>query len=708
LHLDGEFPVRKSLILACVAVMSLAAEAPGDEGMWLFNDPPRAQLRHKYGFEPSDRWLEHIRASSVRFLSGGSGSFVSASGLVMTNHHVGLAVLQQISKPGGRDYVKDGFYAATPDQEVRAENEELNVLVRIEEVSERVNRAVPGGLMPEAAEAARRAALAAIESEGRDRAKREGIEPALAQVVTLYQGGQYHLYTYKKYTDVRLVFAPEQQIAFYGGDPDNFEFPRFDLDVCFFRVYESGKPARVEHHLAWSKDGAREGELVFVSGHPARTRRSITMAALEYQRDHTLPYLLAAHHRLQVAFLVFSSRGEEQARRAKAALFRAQNNRKLNEGRLEGLLDPAVMAAKHARERALRTAVASDPKLRDAADAWDRIAANLAAFDNVRWPYLMLELGDGFDSRLFFIARTLLRAGEERTKPNGERLTEYQEAMFDSTKDWLFSNEPIYEDFEIANLASSLTELANRVGAESDVVKTALAGRSPRRRAAELVMGTKLKDLSLRRKLYDGGKAAVDAARDPMLELAHAIDAPARGARRVVDAAEEDNRQAYARIARARLAIEGAGAYPDATFTLRLAFGTVKGYEEDGRLIHWRTTFDGLYERSKEHRDRPPFDLPRKWMERKARIDLATPLNFVCTADIIGGNSGSPVVNRDAEIVGLIFDSNIHSLVSDYAYTEMNARAVAVHSRAILEALDKVYDAGALAEELKRPGAFRP
>jgi hypothetical protein len=687
-------------LLACLGLVVLAAAARADEGMWLFTNPPRKLLEEKYKFDPTDKWLEHVQKSSVRFNSGGSGSFVSADGLVMTNHHVGLTVLQQISKPGGKDYVKDGFYAETRDKEVKAEQEELNVLLKIEDVTKRVNAAVTEGMSPEKAADARRAAMAEIKKEGLARAEKDGIKPAHVQVVTLYQGGQYHLYTYKKYTDVRLVFAPEQQIAFFGGDPDNFEYPRYDLDICFFRVYEDGKPVKVPHHLTWSKAGAKDGELVIVSGHPGRTDRQNTMAELEYQRDRMFPFRLQLLYRLEVAYSVYSARSEENARRAKEDLFSVQNSRKAREGGMEGLLDPSIMNRKREQEQKLRAAVAGNAELKDVAGAWDKIAAAQKVLGDNSLRYNMLEGARGFNSHLFGYARTLLRASEELPKPNGERLHEYQESELESLKDALFSKEPIYDDFEAMKLANSLTFLANRLGADSDIVKKVMAGKAPQERAFELVHGTKLKDPEVRKKLYDGGKAAVDAANDPMIEVARAIDPTARAVRKIVEAQGEVQQQAHAQIARARFAVEGTSAYPDATFTLRLAFGVVKGYEENGKRVPFQTTFAGLFERSAEHHNQPPFDLPERWIKRKDKLDLDTPLNFVLTADIIGGNSGSPVVNRDAELVGIIFDGNIQSLVLDFVYTEEQARAVAVHSRGIIEALRKVYEATALADEL--------
>jgi hypothetical protein len=686
---------RGALALAVGMLAQQCISLNADEGMWLFNDPPRQYLKQKYGFNPSDEWLEHVQKSSVRFNSGGSGSFVSADGLVMSNHHVAADALQKFGDEK-HNYYRDGFYAKSYAEEKPCLDLELNVLMSIEDVTDRVNAAVKADLSPEAAFAARRGIMAQIEKESLDKT---GLR---SDVITLYQGGKYHLYRFKKYTDVRLVFAPEQQAAFYGGDPDNFEYPRFDLDVAFFRVYENGQPLHPEHYLKWSKAGAAENELVFVSGHPGRTSRLETMADLKYKRDFQFPTLLARLNRVEVLLSSWSARSDENARRAKELLFGVQNSRKARLGGLAGLLDPDVMKKKLDDENALRRAVeaSNKPEFVAAREAWRKIADAQQVIRENATRYNLIEAGQGFMSEYFSIARTLVRANMERGKPNGERLREFRDSNLESLELQLFSEEPLYDDFEILKLSDSLAYLVQQLGYDNEIVQKVLAGRSPEARALELVSQTAIKDVESRKAKYKVGKDRIITSNDPMIQLALAIDDEARRARKVIEEQGEVKNQAYAQIAKAKFALQGTSTYPDATFTLRLAFGPVKGYDEAGKQIPFQTTFAGLYDRGAAHHNKPPFDIPESWLKRKSKLDLNTPFDFVCTADIIGGNSGSPVINKDAEVVGLIFDGNIQSLVLDFVYTDKQARAVSVHSSALIEGLRKVYDAGKIADEL--------
>ncbi len=691
---------------ALLGLLMIPTETYGDEGMWLFNNPPRAQLKERYGFEPTDAWLDHVRMSSVRFNSGGSGSFVSADGLVMTNHHVGAGDLDKLSTPE-KNYLRDGFHAKTRDQEIKCKGLELNVLLGIKVVTDEVTAAVKPGLSPAEAFKARQAKIAEIEKAAAD--EKTNIR---ADVVTLYAGGQYHLYTFKKYTDIRLVFAPEKQIAFYGGDPDNFEYPRFDLDMCFFRVYENEKAVQPQHYLKWSPAGSKEGELVFVSGHPGRTNRQNTTAELKYLRDTGYPYVLNRLNRLEVLLNSWGGRSERNMQRAEEELFGIQNSRKARIGGLAGLMDPQLFGRKVAEEKRLVDYIASlESKLgtlpdwyKDGRAAFDTIAAAEKVRASLIQEATVLENGAGFNSHSFGIARTLARAADELPKPPGERLREFADARLPSLKFQLFSDEPIFEDLETLKLADGLQFLAITLGPDSELVKKVLAGKSPRERAYELISGTKVRDVEFRKKMFDGGKAALDEAKDPLIELARLVDPASRAVRKRFETeVDEPKRTAYTALAKARYAMDGDKVYPDATFTLRLAFGTVKGYTEDGKQIPAFTTMDGLYKRSAEQGNKGPFELPPRWVERKAKLDLGTPFNFVCTADIIGGNSGSPVVNQKGEVVGLIFDGNIESLILDFIYDQQTARAVSVDSRAIIEALKKVYDATDLVDELLGP-----
>ena len=694
----------KLRVFAIACATSFAASAFADEGMWLFNAPPLKQLKEKYQFEPTPQWLEHLQKASVRFNSGGSGSFVSANGLVITNHHVGADTLQKMGD-AQHNYLRDGFYANTRADEIKSSDLELNVLMSIEDVTARVNAAVKPGMTSDQASGARNAVIAAIEKESKEKT---GLR---SDVVTLYQGGAYHLYRYKRYDDVRLVFAPEQQMAFFGGDPDNFEYPRYDLDVCIFRVYENGQPAKIDNFLKWNVHGPTDGELTFVSGSPGKTDRQLTLDELADTRDRYLPYVLRMFNRREVLELAYSARSFENARKARDDLFGDQNNRKRYDGYLAGLLDPQIWSALKAREQKLRDAIVRDPKFKSTISAYDRIkrAQDEIAKNAPLYNYLEQErpvtIGyrgpRALSGNLFKYARLLTRAIDEGVKPNGERVPQFRDSARESLELELFSTEPIYDDYEILRLTDSLTDFASQFGADNPLVQKVLTGKSPRARAVDLVSGTKLKDVAVRKDLYHKDAAALQAAHDPMLDLARLIDGPAREARKIYDAQDEIKKQAYAEIAKARFAIEGTGSYPDATFTLRLSYGTVRGYEQDGKQIPAFTDFAGLYQRSAEHDNKPPFDLPQRWINKKADLNLATHLDFVSDADIIGGNSGSPVVNKSNEFVGIIFDGNIQSLVLDCIYTDTQARAVSVDSAAITEALRKVYDASALADELE-------
>ena len=692
-----------SAAFASMLFTGFSDRAFGDEGMWLFNNPPFKQFKENFQFEPRPQWLEHLQKSSVRFNSGGSGSFISATGLCITNHHVGADALQKASSEQ-HNYLKDGFYAKSQAEEIKCADLELNVLMSIEDVTARVNGAVKPLLSPDAASKARDAAIAAIEKESKDKT---GLR---SDVVTLYQGGVYHLYRYKRYDEVRIVFAPEQQMAFYGGDPDNFEYPRFDLDICIFRVYENGQPAKIDNYLQWNSQGPSDGELTFVSGSPGRTDRQLAVDELADRRDREVPNWLTLFNRREVLVNSWSQRSFENARRGRDDLFGDQNNRKRYDGYVAALFDPEIWKSIDVREKKLRDAISPDAKLKSAATAYDRIEKAQAEEARIapRYDYLEQERPITVGYRcpralfgtLFKYARLLTRAIDEHAKPNGERIAMFRDSAKDSLELTLFSTEPVYDDYEILRLTDSLTDFAEKFGASDPLVEQVLNGKSPRARAVELVSGTKLKDVEIRKKLYAGDAAGLQAAHDPMLDLARLIDQPAREARKIHETQEEIKKQAYAEIAKARFAVEGTGNYPDATFTLRLSYGRVRGYEEDGKQVPAFTSVAGLYQRAAEHNNKPPFDLPQRWIDKKSSLNPETKFNFVSNADIIGGNSGSPVVNKAGEFVGIIFDGNIQSLVLDCIYTNTQARAVSVDSAAIIEALRKVYNAQPLVDEL--------
>jgi hypothetical protein len=681
-------------LLFLLALSGSAAAAPRDEGMWTFDNPPLERLAKDHGFEPTPSWFEHVRLACVRF-PGGSGSFVSADGLVLTNHHVGFDAIQKLSTEEA-DLVKDGFYAPTRDRELRCQDLELVVLESTEDVTARVQGAVGEGATPKEANDQRKAEMARIEKEEKERT---GLD---CTVVNLYSGGAYHLYRYRKHTDVRLVFAPEAQIAFYGGDPDNFTFPRFDLDCAFFRVYEEDKPYRPKHYFAWSGNGPQEGDLVFVSGNPGSTGRLDTTAKLEYIRDVQYPQTLRRLTGLRSALRAFSARGEEQARRAKDDLFGVENSIKAITGYLSGLQDARIFANKEKAEREFGARIVWDT--REGQDYRRALEAIAKARKDVV-PTATRFRFSSFSGTLSPIAVDLVRMTAELEKPNEDRLPEYRDSALDSLERRLYSTQPIYLDLEEAMLAEALRQSLAELGPDDPFVKTALGGRTPEEAAAGAIRGTKLVDVEERKRLGAGGTKAIEASTDPTIALARAVDPITRGLRKKIeDELESVETVAGERLAELRFRTYGKSVWPDATFTLRLSYGTVKGYEEDTTLVPWKTTYFGLFERHAAFDGKPPYDLPERWLEKRERLDLSTPLNFVCTADIIGGNSGSPVVNRDAELVGLIFDGNIQSLPNRFVYDDEMARAVAVHSAGILEALRKVYDAGALADELVAKG----
>ncbi|QSQ26190.1 S46 family peptidase [Pyxidicoccus parkwayensis] len=685
--------------LFVIATLLGAAPALADEGMWTYNNFPAAKVKEKYGFEPTQEWLDKVRLSSVRLAGGCSASFVSPDGLVMTNHHCARGCIEQLST-AKKDYIANGFYAKTQAEEKQCPAMEINQLESITDVTDTLGKATQGMSGKQYADT-----LKAKMSE-LEQACSAGDAKVRCDVVTLYQGGKYNLYKYRRFQDVRLVMAPEHAIAFFGGDPDNFEFPRYDLDVSFVRVYQDGKPANTKDtYFKWSEHGAKEGELTFVSGNPGRTSRGLSISELEFQRDVVLPKTLIYLSEMRGMVTEFQRRGPEQKRISNNMLFGVENAIKAMKGRHEALVDKNFFAQKVAAEQELRKKVDANPEMKKKyGAAWDEIAKAEEQLAHVRKELGYMEQGQGLSATTFQIARTLVRAAEELPKENGQRLREFNQAGLPALKAQLFSPAPIYPELEIARLTFGLTKMREELGADHPFVKKVLGKDSPATLATRVVKGTKLIDVKARQALFDGGKAAVDASKDPMIALAKLVDPDARAVRKNV----EENIEAVVRknselIAKAKFEVYGTNQYPDATFSPRVSYGSVKGYMEDGKQVAPITQMAGTFER---HTGEDPFALPKSWLKAQNILDGKTGMNFVTTNDIIGGNSGSPMINKDGEIVGLVFDGNIQSLGGEYGFDESVNRTVAVHSDAIIEALQKIYGATRVLEEL-RPGSTK-
>ena len=674
-------------------VLMVASPALADEGMWTLNNFPKDAVKQKYGFEVTPAFLDHVKSSAVRIAGGCSASLVSPAGLVMTNHHCAHSCIEQLST-GKKDFIANGFTAKTPADEVKCPNMEINQLQDITDVTDRIGTATQG-LFGKPFNDALKSEQSKIEKECAtdDRLR--------CDVVTLYRGGKYNLYKYRRFQDIRLVFAPEFSIAFFGGDPDNFEFPRYDLDVSFVRIYDDNKPLKSSDYFRWSAAGAKEGELTFVTGNPGRTSRGLSLSELAFARDYSTPQRLLHLAQLRGMITEYQARGAEQRRHANAMLFGVENSFKALRGREATLIDPKFWAAKTAEEASLKQKVAADPKLAATTNgAWAAIAQSQDQLKPVYPAFAILEEGQGFLSDTYVIARTLLRLSDELPKPNDKRLREYADSNLPAVKARVFTNAPIYDEFEIEKLTFSLTRMREELGADSAVVKKVLGVKSPREVATALVKGTKLRDAKLRKQLFDGGKKALEDSKDPMIQFARLTDPDARAVRqKVEDEIDSVQKKNDGLIARARFAINGSSIYPDATLSLRVSYGAVQGYTQaNGRKVEPFTTFGGAFEHAT---GAEPFQLPKAWLAAKPKLNLTTPLDFVTNNDIIGGNSGSPVINKEGQIVGLVFDGNRESLGGDVWYDPTMNRTVAVHSAALLQALDKVYGAKRVLEEIQ-------
>ncbi len=690
-------PLAIGLILCLggglIVLLASHPRALADEGMWTFDNPPLKQLQERYGFTPTKEWLDHVRLSSVRFMDGGSGSFISPNGLVLTNHHVAVGQLQKISS-AEKDYVASGFYAPTPEEELKASDLEINVLISMEDVTKRVQAALKEGMTSAEALKARDAEIARIEKESLDKT---GLR---SDVISLYHGGEYWLYRYKKYTDIRLVMAPERQAAYFGGDYDNFTYPRYDLDMAYFRVYEDGKPVESKNFFKWNPEGLDEGDLVFVSGNPGSTDRLYTFARLEYLRDDSYPMVMDYIEKYIRVLREYAARGAEEARRAQIQIFGLENSKKALTGEYRGLRDNELMERKKKEEEDFRKTIAGNSRWQaEYGEAWSMVADALQkSAAGARGRTFRRFIG----SRLAGIATTIVRYVEEVRKPDSERLPGFHESELSELKFYLLSPAPVYKDLEETLLASGFSWSLEALGREDWFVKGVLGpDGAPEEAAKMLIQGTRLAEVDFRKSLIEGGIEAVEKSSDPLIVVVRKLNPEMRAQEKW----DRDNIQsvltaAGEKLAQARFAVYGKTTYPDATFTLRLSYGAATGFPMNGTIAPYKTTLYGLYDRSWSFDRKGDFSLPERFWDKKDRLDLRTPVNFVSTCDIIGGNSGSPVINRKAELVGLIFDGNIESLVGRFVYDQKSNRAVAVHAAYMLEALRKLYDAGAMADEI--------
>jgi Peptidase S46 len=683
--------------LACALALLVSIPAFGDGGMWTFDNFPQQLVKTKYGVDIDTAWLERVRTATIR-LSNCTASFVSASGLILTNHHCAEACLDDHST-AERNLVRDGFVARSREEELKCGTQIADVLLETQNVTSQVSAAL-NGLDEKAANDKRKQTLTQLEQQCEEDSRHGKFGPLKCESVDLYQGGQYWLYKYRRYDDVRLVFSPEDGIAAFGGDPDNFQFPRWCLDMAVLRAYgHDGKPASTPNFLSIRPQGPQAGDVVFVSGHPGTTDRLLTVAQLETLRDLDLPRYLLRASELRGRYIQFGKSGAEAARIVEDPLNSLENSIKVRRKQLDALLDDRLLQAKREEEKALRDKLAAQaPLAAQIGDPWADSARAQVQVHELYLPYTYLEQAVGFNSQLFRYARTLVRAAAERAKPNTERLREYRDAALPRVQQRLLAPVPVYPQLDKLTLSFGLERMREWLGPDAPIVRQLLVKDSPDTLAARVVEGSKLGDPQVRKQLWDGGAAAVDASNDPMIELARTVDAPARAVRkRYEDEVEAPEQAAAEKIARARFAIYGTSLPPDATFTLRLNFGTVTGWREGGREIEPFTHLRALFERAT---DQDPFRVPDSWNAARGQLDMDTRFNLSTSSDIVGGNSGSPLIDRNGRIVGLMFDGNIHSIAGSYWYDPELNRAVAVDPTIMLEGLRKVYKAQALLTEL--------
>ena len=687
--------MKRFPLAALAALVTCAAVA--DEGMWTFDNPPRAVIQSTYGVDLDEVWLNRVRAGTVRLDGGCTGSFISGEGLILTNHHCAESCIADNSTPDS-DLNTNGFLAATREKEPRCGDDSISVLIGTEDVTAAVAKAT-AGIDAAGVVEARRSELTRLEQACEEASKQSKGGALKCERVTLYQGGQYWLYKYKRYEDVRLVFAPEKDIAAFGGDPDNFQFPRWCLDMSILRAYEDGKPAKTPNRLHINWDGADPGDAVFVVGHPGSTERLLTTAQLETQRAAFMPFWLMRFSELRGRMLQYSKTGEEPRRTAEAYLNQIENAIKVRRKQFDALLDPALMAAATEKEAALRASVAKDASLAGTAGAWDEIEKSQLAWRDMLVPYTFLEGGAAFNSQLFVHARALVRAAAERGKPNESRLAEFTEARLAAVKQGLEAPSPVYADFEVLRLSFGLERMREWLGPDHPVVRQVFGNDSPDTIANRVVRDSKLSDPATRLALYEGGQAAVAASQDPMTKLAALVDPAARELRkRFEEQVEGPVQRGQEAIAKARFAAYGTSIYPDATFTLRLSYGAMKGWNEKGEDVRPWTELSRAFERATGE---PPFKIPARWVAVKDQLTMTTPANFTTNNDITGGNSGSPMVDAKGDIVGLAFDGNIHSIAGSYWFDERTNRTIGVHPAYIREAMSKVYGASALLKEIE-------